>query len=582
MEHLFQRAHDLCRAESWRCRGVDLRAAVEVEAHRELGAGDVAYRGQRRQRDRLPILVAHVELADILDVGAEVPLGLDVDLPLAAEAVEIVDEATAEEGLQGLVDLLDVDPLLEHLVAVHVDEQLRHDRAEGGRQAGEFRSLARRFEELAGLLGEEGDVLAGAVLQDEGGAARDTDALDCRRRKGEADGTADAGKPPGQLFLDRPVLLFRLRALRPFLESDEEESAVGVLHLAQQVVADHSGGVLDAGNVLDQVFGLAGDFRGALQRTRVGKLHAGEDVTLVLVGQEAGRQRLAEQAGEGGEAGDEDQADEALAERQAADADIAAGDPAENLVEPVVELLQRPASLDLGTQQQGAQGRAQGQRVERRDDDRNRDGHRELLVELAGDAGNEGGRHEDCGEDDGDGDDRAGHLAHRLEGRVLRRQALLDVVFDRLDDDDGVVDDQTDRQDQTEQRQGVDREAEQREEHEGADQRHRHGEQRDKRRAPALQEDEDDDDHQHQRLEQRVLDLLDAFGDGQCRVEGDDVVEVGRETLLDLFHQCLGAVRGIEGVGSGDLVEGDEGRRLAVQPPFHVVGLGAEFDPGNV
>jgi hypothetical protein len=31
------------------------------------------------------------------------------------------------------------------------------------------------------------------------------------------------------------------------------------------------------------------------------------------------------------------------------------------------------------------------------------------------------------------------------------------------------------------------------------------------RRPPALQEDEDDDHHQHQRLEQRVLDLLDAL-----------------------------------------------------------------------
>jgi hypothetical protein len=62
------------------------------------------------------------------------------------------------------------------------------------------------------------------------------------------------------------------------------------------------------------------------------------------------------------------------------------------------------------------------------------------------------------------------------------------------------------------------------------------------RRPPALQEDEDDDHHQHQRFEQRVLDLLDPFGDRQRRVERDDVVEVGRETLLDLLHQRLGAV----------------------------------------
>ena len=93
------------------------------------------------------------------------------------------------------------------------------------------------------------------------------------------------------------------------------------------------------------------------------------------------------------------------------------------------------------------------------------------------------------------------HLLHRLERRVLRRQAVLDVVLDRLDHDDRVVDDQADRQHQAEQRQRVDGEAEQREQCERADQRDRHGEQRNQRGAPALQEQEDDDDHQHQRLD---------------------------------------------------------------------------------
>ena len=39
---------------------------------------------------------------------------------------------------------------------------------------------------------------------------------------------------------------------------------------------------------------------------------------------------------------------------------------------------------------------------------------------------------------------------------------------------------------------------------ERADQRDRHGEQRDQRRAPALQEEEHDEDHEHDRLEERV------------------------------------------------------------------------------
>ncbi len=39
---------------------------------------------------------------------------------------------------------------------------------------------------------------------------------------------------------------------------------------------------------------------------------------------------------------------------------------------------------------------------------------------------------------------------------------------------------------------------------EGADQRHRHGQRRDQRRAPVAQEDEHDQGHQHERLAERV------------------------------------------------------------------------------
>ena len=55
------------------------------------------------------------------------------------------------------------------------------------------------------------------------------------------------------------------------------------------------------------------------------------------------------------------------------------------------------------------------------------------------------------------------------------RHALADVALDVLDHDDGVVDDDADRQHQAEQRQLVEREAERRQHGEGADQRDRDG-----------------------------------------------------------------------------------------------------------
>ena len=84
-------------------------------------------------------------------------------------------------------------------------------------------------------------------------------------------------------------------------------------------------------------------------------------------------------------------------------------------------------------------------------------------------------------------------------------QAMLEVALDILDDDDGVVDDDADRKHQSEQRQRVERVTERGEHREGADQRHRDGDERDQRGTPALQEDEDDQDDQQHRLDQRLL-----------------------------------------------------------------------------
>lgn len=182
-EDLLQRLHGLSRAVARRCVGIDLGAAVQVVAHGELGPGDVPDRGQGRKGHRRALAVAHVELSDVLDVGPVLALGLDVDLPLASELVEVVDEAAAHEALQGLVDIVDLDPLLEDLVAVHVDEELRDRGPEGRGHAAQLRALLRRLDEGVHVRGQELDILARPVLEHEGRAARGADAGDGRGRR---------------------------------------------------------------------------------------------------------------------------------------------------------------------------------------------------------------------------------------------------------------------------------------------------------------------------------------------------------------------------------------------------------------
>ena len=111
--------------------------------------------GQGGERHHVAGIVEHVELPEVLGLGAVIALGLHIDLPLAAEAVEVIDERAAHEALHRLVDVLQLDALLQHLVAVHVHEYLRHRRQRGGEHAGEFGALFRRCQELLQVLGQE-------------------------------------------------------------------------------------------------------------------------------------------------------------------------------------------------------------------------------------------------------------------------------------------------------------------------------------------------------------------------------------------------------------------------------------------
>ena len=147
----------------------------------------------------------------------------------------------------------------------------------------------------------------------------------------------------------------------------------------------------------------------------------------------------------------------------------------------------------LLAQQRGAERRRERQRHEPGDRDRHRDRDRELPVHLADQPAEERDRQEHRGQHEHDRDHGPGHLLHRLDRGLARREALLgDDPLDVLEHDDRVVDHDADREHHAEQRQRVDREAEQQHRRERADQRHGHRKHRDQRCAPVLQEQEHD------------------------------------------------------------------------------------------
>ena len=113
---------------------------------------------------------------------------------------------------------------------------------------------------------------------------------------------------------------------------------------------------------------------------------------------------------------------------------------------------------------------------------------------------------------------------------LTRRQPFGDIALDVLDHDDCVVDHDAHRQHQPEQRQGVERVAECLECREGADDRHRNGNDRNDGGAPLLQEQHHDEHHEQGGLEQGLDHLMNRLSDEYSRVVDDRVVDSLRES----------------------------------------------------
>src|SRR6266702_8736736 len=100
-----------------------------------------------------------------------------------------------------------------------------------------------------------------------------------------------------------------------------------------------------------------------------------------------------------------------------------------------------------------------------------------------------------------------------------------------FDHHDGVIDHESDRQDETKQRKCVDRKSEHGKQYEGPDKRNGNSEQRNESGAPALQEQKDHKDHQEKRDHERLDNFLDSLRDGESGIERHYGVQILGELL---------------------------------------------------
>ena len=147
---------------------------------------------------------------------------------------------------------------------------------------------------------------------------------------------------------------------------------------------------------------------------------------------------------------------------------------------------------------------------------------------------------------------------------------------------DGVVHHDADGQHQGEERDQVDRQAEQLHHEEGADERHRDREDGDERAAPVAQEQEDHERHQDERIPQGVQHLFDGRVQEGAHVIAHLVVHPGGHELGLLPQLLLHLGDHIAGVAAQGLLQHDGGRGPAVEVGVDVEELAAELHVGHI
>src|SRR4029077_8586278 len=114
------------------------------------------------------------------------------------------------------------------------------------------------------------------------------DARDRRRREAESGSLRKSAELLVQALLDFLKLFRSCFAATPGLQRNEKETIVSSPHKAEQAEANNTRGVFDAWRVGEDLLNLPRRCAGALQRSRIRKVHVDVHVALVFIGQEAG------------------------------------------------------------------------------------------------------------------------------------------------------------------------------------------------------------------------------------------------------------------------------------------------------
>ena len=237
-----------------------------------------------RKRHSITFTVTDVELSDVFGVCPVRGISLDIDLPLPAETIEVIDKRSSEKGLQSVKYILQSHALFERFVSIDpnvdlgdIGEQCRSD-------SSEFRSFASGCEKGIDVLREILNASITSILKDHGDSPRHTQTRNRRRRKCEYRGLRELDESKVQSSLQYLILFRQGFAILRRIQVNENEASVAALHAAQQAETSNACGIPHSGSLGQDGFNFPAHRVGTLERGCIGQLQVDIKETLIFVG----------------------------------------------------------------------------------------------------------------------------------------------------------------------------------------------------------------------------------------------------------------------------------------------------------
>ena len=550
---------------------------VEVEAVEHFGTVYARQVHELAQRRHFAAVRADVDVVERLRVETVLRISLQRHVVHLREAVDVRNVLPAVVTRQRREYCARRHAGAFGFRGVDVDQILREVDVERRVGAFDFGTLVQRADEFQVDVVEIGQLSARLVLQVQREAGRGSVTRNHRRCDGEDLRILDIGRPGVDLSDDSLYGIRLFWTLGPVFELDDTHTVGRSLSGDHAVTGDlHE--VADLGDVLDAVRNLLHDqVRLGESGTRSGR-HVDHDRTLVFIGYQT-RLGGIHQYDERHEGESKRRPHQPLVLDEEQHAVLVLVDHrtergVERLAEAGGEVVAHLSVLvHVGFQQQGAERRRERKGIDGRDTDGH--GHRdtELSVEDTRRSAHHGHGNEDGHEDQRRGDDGRRDARHGVDGGMVGRLVShVESRLHRLDDDDGIVDDCTDRKHQCEERQQVDREPGHRQECEGSDECYENRDRGDERRADVLQEDVDHQHHEDDGFDQRFEHLVHRGVKEVVHTLQVSDFDAFRQFGTYLFEQRFDILDDLRGIRTGGLKDHRADARVAVG--IALVGIG--------